>query len=193
MRDPTEKRLRYWTIILALAGPLVVFLSRVLMNILPDSFLVPSFLLVCAALVCVVVIWIGVAFFDLLAVVTTVYERAWRRALSSAIFLAVILATGVNLALAWHGGKPAGDYARFFILYPKFLADIDKLPTGQPRLMAWGWDATMTHELGIAYDESDEIASVHPTEAWQQRAKQAGIAGHGYRPLYGHFYLVDLE
>jgi hypothetical protein len=51
----------------------------------------------------------------------------------------------------------------------------------------------MTHELGLAYDESDEIASSQPSEAWKQRAKEIGVAGSGYRPLYGHFYLVDLQ
>ena len=75
----------------------------------------------------------------------------------------------------------------------EWAAILDKLPADRPRFMAWGWDATMTHELGLAYDESDEIASSQPSEAWKQRAKEIGVAGSGYRPLYGHFYLVDLQ
>jgi hypothetical protein len=194
MHDLTERRIRYWTIALALAGPLAFFLVRVLLNIVSSPILIYFDLFVYGAiLLFVVVTWAGVAFFDLMAVVIAVYERAWRRLMSGAILLVVILATAVNFGVAWHVGKTAGDYARLFILYPSLLADIDRLPADRPRFMAWGWDATMTHELGLAYDESDEIASSQPSEAWKQRAKEVGVVGSGYRPLYGHFYLVDLQ
>lgn len=47
--------------------------------------------------------------------------------------------------------------------------------------------------VGLVYDESDEIASEHPSEAWKRRVGAERVEGSGYRPLYGHFYLVDFQ
>jgi hypothetical protein len=186
MQDPTEPRIRYWTIILAFAGPLVVLLARVLMNVVSGPTFVLFVFFVCGAvLLLVFVLWAGVAFFDLMAVVIAVYERAWRRVLSSAIVLLVILATGVNLPLAWHYGDTAGDYVHLFALYPRYMAEVSGLP--EPRFKAWQWDFSGPCGSGIAYDESDAIASSH-------RSTSDGLVGtvdvHGQSRAFGHFYFA---
>jgi hypothetical protein len=184
MQDRTERRIRYWTIILALAGPPAVLLARVLMNVVSGPSLVIFVFFVCSAvLLLTLVIWAGVAFFDLTAILIAVYERAWRRVLSSAIVLAVILATGVNLGLALYYGDTAGDYVHLFALYPRYMADVSGLPA--PRFKAWQWDFSGPCGSGIAYDESDAIASGH-------RSTSDGLVGtvdvHGRSRAFGHFY-----
>jgi hypothetical protein len=41
--------------------------------------------------------------------------------------------------------------------------------------------------MGMLYDESDEIASDHPSEAWQKKAVAEGVEGTGYRPFTATF------
>jgi hypothetical protein len=187
VHDLTEQRIRYWTIVLALAGPLAFFIARVLMNVVSGPILVISVLFLCGAiLLFVVVIWAGVTLFDLLAVAMAVYERAWRQLLSSTVVLLVALATAANFGVAWNLGAAAGDYVHLFALYPRYMAEISDLPA--PRFKAWQWDFTGPCGSGIAYDESDEIASKH-------RATSDGLVGtvdvHGNSRAFGHFYFAS--
>jgi hypothetical protein len=191
MPDGTDDRILYWPIILAVAGPLVFLLVWIPIAFLGSPIII--LFLLSPILVLLAFSWAGAGVFAVMTCVVWVYERAWRRLASTLILPLTVLVAGLNLGLIWHASQTAGDYAHFFRLYPTLLADIEKLPADKPRFMAWDWAPTMTHETGIAYDESDEIASDHPSEVWKQRAKQVGVAGYGYRPLYGHFYLVDLE
>jgi hypothetical protein len=184
-------RILYWPIILAVAGPLVSLLPWIALAILGYPFIIV--VLLGPILTLIPMAWAGAGAFAAMTCFFWAYERAWRRVVSTLILPATILVAGLNFEVIWRATQTAGDYAHFFLLYPSLRADIEKLPADKPRFLAWGWQATMTHELGIAYDESDEIASGRPSDAWKKRAEQVGVAGSGYRPLYGHFYLVDLE
>jgi hypothetical protein len=187
MHDLTERRIRYWTIVLALAGPLAFFSARVLMNVVSGPILVILVLFLRGAtLLFVVVTWVGVAFFDLLAVVMAAYERAWRRLLSSAVVFLVALATAANFGVAWNLGAAAGDYVHLFALYPRYMAEISDLP--EPRFKAWQWHFAGPCGSGIVYDESDAIASQHRSTS---DGLVATVDVYGNSRAFGHFYFAS--
>jgi hypothetical protein len=78
-------------------------------------------------------------------------------------------------------------------MYPRYAGEIAALPADKPRFAVFVWDGFLTVNYGVAYDETDEMASDHPSESWKQQAERYGVRGHGYRRAIGHFYFVDLE
>jgi hypothetical protein len=184
-------RILYWPLILAVAGPLVFLLVWISIAALGNPIIL--LLLISPILILIPLSWAGAGIFAVMTCIVWIYERAWRRFASTLILPLVVVLAGLNLERAWRATQTAGDYVHLYFLYPSLLADIEKLPADKPRFMVWDWAPVWTREIGIAYDDSAEIASDHPSEAWKQRAKQVGVLGYGYRPLHGHFYLVDLE
>jgi hypothetical protein len=183
MQVPTGRRLRNWTIALAVVGPFAFLIIRVLIHIFGDQI----FVLVLSGAVLFIVFsaWVAVSFFDALAVALSVREREWRRFSFNLVLLLVILATGVNLGLVWRAGEMVGDYVHLFALYPRYMAEVSGLP--EPRFKAWQWDFSGPCGSGIAYDESGAIASSH-------RTTSDGLVGtvdvHGESRAFGHFYFA---
>jgi hypothetical protein len=182
-RGEGEDRVLYWPMAVALAGPVAYV---VLLN-------VPIILVMVILSGIVPALWIVSAFVSLAMCVKWISERAWRRVASTVILPLTVLVVCLNLDSSMRAGAMANDYLNFLIRYPSLRADIAKLPDGRPRFKVWDWRPVWTGEVGLVYDESDEIASEHPSEAWKRRAGAEGVEGSGYRPLYGHFYLVDLQ
>jgi hypothetical protein len=187
MQGASEDRILYWPTILAVAGPAVVVLIW-LSIVLADGPISSLFGWLLLFLIMAVWAFAGVGTF-VVACLELFLKRAWRRALSSLVLPLAVLVAGLNFETIWN----AQDYGHFLLWYPSFRAEIDKMPADKPRFVVWGWRTTRNAEIGLAYDESDEIASDHPSEAWKQRANRVGVLGSGYRPLYGHFYLIIFD
>jgi hypothetical protein len=185
LQSANDDRFLYWPVIVAVTGPLVFLLVWIPIAILGGPIVI--LFLLGPILALIPMSWAGAGVFAAMMCAIFVYERAWRRLVSTLILPLAVLIAGFNLGATWRAAQAAGDYAHFFLVYPPLLADVEKLPAGQSRFKAWDWASVWSREIGIAYDEK------HPSEAWKQSAREVGVAGYGYRPLYGHFYLVDLE
>lgn len=186
-QDTYIDRILYWPAILAVAGPLaVVLLWAASVSVNSGIVILICFLLLFLVVMAWVSVGVGVA---VIACLQLFFVRAWRRALSSLILPLTVLVAGLNLGTIWN----ARDYIPFFLWYPSFRAEIEKIPADKPRLVVWDWQTTKGDDIGLAYDESDEIASDHPSEGWKERANEVGIRGSGYHPLYGHFYLFVVD
>jgi hypothetical protein len=180
---PTKDRFLYWPLVLTLAGPAAYVLA------LNGPFVFIMF----SVPYVVVALWLSAALVATILCGAWVRDRAWRRLISTLILPTTVVVATLNFDVSMHLGAWASDYALFAVRYPSLLADIEKLPRNEPRFIVWGWRPIWTREMGMVYDESDEIASDHPSEAWKKKAIADGVEGSGYRPLYGHFYLVDLQ
>jgi hypothetical protein len=183
MQSALDSRVRIWTWIFAVLGPLSVFGVRILIDIVGDRIIV---LFICGAILLVVfVAWAGLTYLDALALAVSAYQREWRRFPSKLILLLVMVVTGVNLGWAWQSAAASGDYVHLFALYPRYMAEISDLP--EPRFKAWQWHFAGPCGSGIAYDESDAIASRH-------RSTSDGLVGtvdvHGNSRAFGHFYFA---
>jgi hypothetical protein len=187
MQGVSEDRILYWPTILAVAGPAVVVLIWFAI-VLADSPISSLFGWLLLFLIAAAWAFAGVGTF-VVACLELFLQRAWRRALSSLVLPLAVLVAGLNFENIWN----AQDSAHFFLRYPSLRAEIDKMPADKPRFVVWGWRTTRNAEIGLAYDESDEIASDHPSETWKLRANRVGVLGSGYRPLYGHFYLIIFD
>jgi hypothetical protein len=90
-----------------------------------------------------------------------------------------------GLRVAWNLSAAAGDYVHLFAMYPRYMAEISDLP--EPRFKAWQWHFAGPCGSGIAYDESDAIASRH-------RSTSDGLVGtvdvHDNSRAFGHFYFA---
>jgi hypothetical protein len=187
MLGTSNDRILYWPTILAVAGPAVVVLIWYSI-VLTDSPISSLFGWLLLFLIMAVWALAGVGTF-IVACLELFLQRAWRRALSGLVLSLAVLVAGLNLETIWN----AQDYAHFLLSYPSLRAEIDKMPADKPRFVVWGWRTTRNAEIGLAYDESDEISSDHPSEAWKLRANRVGVLGSGYRPLYEHFYLIIFD
>ena len=76
-------------------------------------------------------------------------------------------------------------------MYPYYAAEIAALPADGQRFAVFDWGGFVVGH-GVLYDESDEIASGHPSEVWWSKAKGHGVTGYG-RSAFGHFYFVVVE
>jgi hypothetical protein len=187
IQSADDDRVLYWPAILAVAGPLAVVLLWAAIVSAPSGIFVLIYLLILfLAMAAWASVGVGVI---VIACLQLFFARAWRRALSSLILPLTVVVAGVNFGAIWD----ARDYIPFFLQYPSLRAEIEKIPADKPRLVVWGWQTSKNDEIGLAYDESDEIASDHPSEGWKKRANEVGIRGSGYRPLYGHFYLFPFD
>jgi hypothetical protein len=129
--------------------------------------------------------WFVSAAFSLILCLISLGEREWRRSISTLILPLGLVFTFVN----YH--SRALDYVRFFSYYAAFTSDIEKRPAIEPRFMVWmlGWNPT----YGVLYDETDDITSDHPSEAWKRRAQKERVIRSGYQHIIGHFYFVDFD
>ena len=191
MQGARNDRILYWPVVLTVAWPLLFVLVCFIASLFTWAGLSALFFLPLQALV--LTLWGASGLFACLLCLEWVYTRAWRRLLSTLVLALTVAVAALNVKNVWHAGQTAGDYAHLFLMYPKYRADIAELPAGEPRFMVWEWGGFASHGSGVAYDESDEIASDHPSKTWQERADRYGVLGHGYPRTIGHFYFVDLH
>ncbi len=115
-------------------------------------------------------------------------ERGWPQLLSALVLPVAILITWLNLHAVWESAILAGGYAHLNAMRPFYLYRISKFPAAsRPNVTFFDWDGLTS----AVFDETDEVASSHPSEAWKERAglpcdvTQVNSAG-------GHFYVVRL-
>ncbi len=179
-----DDRILFWPAILAVAGPIAFVLAWAGPFALIMS-LVPYY---------VVLLWMVSGVCAVIAAVGSVYQRAWRRLLSTLVLPATLLVAAFNAQPFWDAGRLAGDYIHLFVMYPSYRAEIEKEPTNEPRLVLFEWSGGFVVSFGVLYDESDGITAAHRSAAWKKRAERVGADRvFGYTPAIGHFYFVGLH
>jgi hypothetical protein len=113
-------------------------------------------------------------------------KHSWRRLISTLILPLTAMIAAANLDAFRRGG----DYVYLSALYPRYTAEIAKLPADKPRFKVWQWESFPGPcGSGIAYDESDAIVSGNRST----NDEHLGIVDVGYRlHAFGHFYFVML-
>lgn len=176
MRSIIKNRISYWPIFMALVCPLALVLAWA------DLF-VGSLLLVPVVLLFWALASMVAALFAMKVCAESGLRRGWRQALS----LSVLPVTAVTAALYFvsDAGQMTGAYVHLFVLYPRYAVEISDLSA--PRFKAWQWDFPGPCGSGIAYDESDAVASRH-------RSTSDGFVGttdvYGKSRAFGHFYFA---
>jgi hypothetical protein len=119
--------------------------------------------------------------------------RNWRRAFSWSVLPLVTLAALANSNLVWSFAMEAGERIHFQFMRSSYLAEVSRLPSGEPRFAVWHWGGFGVGH-GVVYDESDEIALPGQSATWKKRvaATEVGVCGAGGVPLGDHFYLVRM-
>jgi hypothetical protein len=181
----------YWPIAVAVSWPLllvfVCFLGTVVSwGGLFVLFFAPVQLLILTA-------WGASGLFACMWSLQWARQREWRRLLSSVVLALSTLLAAFNLAFVWQIALTAGAYMHFFLLYPSYAAEIAEGSADDPRLTVWKWGGILNPANGVVYDDSDEIASDNPSQAWKKKADRRGIIGYGYPRAMGHFYFADLR
>jgi hypothetical protein len=119
-------------------------------------------------------------------------QRLFLRGLSALVLPLTVTVCLVNFHAFTDLLIEGGDRLHFFVMRDRYAAEIaSQPPTDHPRLMSWNWGG-FVQSKGVVYDESDEIAAPHQSQAWRSRAEKTDLACDfmGYTPLGGHFYLV---
>jgi len=104
------------------------------------------------------------------------------------------LVAGQNVERVWRAGQDAGAHVHFFVMRPIYLREISNLSGNEPRLMVYNWGGAFLRSSGVVYDQSDEIAAEHPSDAWKKRADKTDLAcPFGSTPIGHHFYFVSFD
>lgn len=182
MRGATDDRILYWPVILSVLCPIVFILAwsgpfSLRMLLVPPM---------------VLILWMACSVFAVVTAIAWAYQRAWRRLLSTLILPVSVVLAGLNLSFVWRTGQRAGDYVHLLVMYPHYMAAISALPAEKRKFVVFDWGG-FVEGYGVVYDESDEIASNHPSEGWKELAKRSGVIGFGYPRAIDHFYFVDLH
>lgn len=188
----TDNRILYWPAAVAIVWPLLFVL---LLQVCQFFWLpiISEYFLVIAGLG-FVAIWAGTVVVACRLMIQWAAARQWRTALSTLIlpltFLLVLLSCPFVAPFLWKKTDNAAEYARFFVAYHSYLAQVAKEPATGSRFMVWMHDYS---DRGLLYDETDGVASDHPSEAWQMKAEVDGIVRSSQRHIIGHFYFVRLS
>jgi hypothetical protein len=112
------------------------------------------------------------------------FKHAWRRLLSTLILLLAAMVAAANLDVLRRGG----DYIYLSAMYPRYTAEIAKLPADKSRFKVWQWESFPGPcGNGVAYDESDAIVSGNRST----NDEHLGPVDVEYRShALGHFYFV---
>lgn len=188
----TDNRILYWPVAVAIVCPLLFVLLLQLYQLfwLPviSEYLFSIIGLGLAA------IWIGSFGVAGKLMIQWAAARQWRTVLSTLIlpltFLLVLSSSPFVIPLLWKETDTAAQYAHFFMAYHSYLARVAKEPATEPRFVVWMHDYS---NRGLLYDETDEVASGHPSEAWKKKAELDGIVGSSQRHIIGHFYFVRFD
>jgi hypothetical protein len=185
---PSQDRFLLWPAIVAIVVPgLLVILSA--------SPLGMNFAYVMLGIPALLLGWAIAAGIAGIGAFGAAKRQAWRRAGSSALLPAVVLAAALQLMPFVRSCAFVGDLLNFEIMRPRYLAEAAQIPADGPRLMVFDRGGMVWASKGVVYDESDEVARPQGAQSaeWRSRASHTELACGGYsvRPLGGHFYLAD--
>ncbi len=187
-----DNRILYWPVAVAIVWPLLFVLLLQLcqffwLPIISEFF----FVIVGFGLAA---IWVGMVIVACRLMIQWAAARQWRAVLSTVIlpltFLLVLLSSPFVMPFLWKQTDTAAEYARFFVAYHSYLAPVAKEPATGSRFVVWMHDY---NDRGLLYDETDEVAYDHPSEAWEMKAEVDGIVRSSQRHIIGHFYFVRLS
>ncbi len=187
----TDNRILYWPVVLAIVWPLLLALLVVLYQVfwLP---VVSDYIFVIVGLG-LAAMWIGSVIVACRLVTRWAAARHWRMMLSALILPLTFLPAVVALSLVWTESGAAAPYALFFVNYGSYLAQVEKRPAGAPRFIVWTLFRGPYDDSALLYDDTDEVTSDHPSEAWKKRAVSYGVIRSGYQHITGHFYFVAVD
>jgi hypothetical protein len=188
----TDNRILYWPTTLAIVWPLLFALLLLLYQLFWFPLISEYLLLIIG--VGLAAVWTGSAVVACRLMTQWAAARHWRMVLSTLIlpltFSLVLLSSPFLTPVLWRQTDNAAEYLRFFMSYHYYLAQVEKHPATNSGFIIW---MPLYGDRGVLYDETDEITSDHPSEAWKKKAEREGVIRSGYRHIIGHFYYVWLD
>lgn len=185
----TDNRILYWPALVAVIWPLLLALLWLLYALLWLPILSDLLFLIFGGTLAS--LWALSGLVACRIVFQSVIARSWRRGLSVLVLPVTVLLALVYLPAFLKENYTARDYAQFFFRYSSYLSEIEKRPSTEPQFIVWMWG--VYDDFGVLYDETDQIASDHPSEAWKKKAENEGVICCRHRHIIGHFYFVGLD
>lgn len=196
----TDNRILYWPVALAVVWPLLFALLWLFFqtsswweNISVYFVTIDLISLYASVVICLglAAIWIGSVVVACRLMIQWATARQWRTVLSTLILPLTFSIALLSTPFLWRVSATAGSYMAFFGEYPLYVAHLEKRPATGPRFMIWvsgPYDAS-----AVLYDETDEIASDHPSEAWKKKAEAEGVVCCKHQHIMGHYYWVEVD
>jgi hypothetical protein len=196
----TDNRILYWPAALAVGWPLVIVLlwlifemSTVLQFVSRNFAIitfVPWWFLLFAGLG-LASMWVGSVAIACKLMIRAALARHWRMALSTAILPLAFLLVLPNVPFLWNEIGTPGEYLAFSFGYPLYLRRLEERTGTKPWFAVWAdWPYD---DHAVLYDETDEIAADHQSEAWKKKAKANGVICCKHRHVMGHWYYVTVD
>jgi hypothetical protein len=188
----TGNRVLYWPLALAIVWPLLFALLLQLYQLFPLPVISEYFFIIIG--LGLAAIWVGSIIVACRLMIRWVVARQWRTVLSTLIlpltFLLALSSLPMLAPFLWKETETAAGYAWFFMAYYSYMAQVEKEPANEPRFVVWMRDYS---DGGLLYDETDQVASNHPSEAWKKKAELYGVVRSSQQHVFGHFYSVRLR
>lgn len=184
-----DNRILYWPLALAIVWPLLLALLWLFYAV----FWVPIISEIVFVMIggVLITMWVGTVIVSFRFMKQWIAARYWRTIFSTLLLpLSFLLTITISIPLLKYN-YVAIDDLQFFADYGSLLADVEKRPATEPRFMVWMWHGD--DNFGVLYDETDQIASDHPSETWKKNAKKEGVICCWNRRIIGHFYFVGLD
>jgi hypothetical protein len=196
----TDNRMLYWPAALAIVWPLLLallwlfFEISIVLPFISEKFstitLVSALFLVFAGLG-LAAMWIGSVAVACKLMIQSALARHWRMVLSTAILPLTFLLVLLSTPLLWKESRAANEYVKFSFGYPFYLRRFEERNPTKPLFAVWAdWPSD---DHAVLYDETDEIAADHQSEAWKKKAKANGVICCRHRHILGHFYYVSVD
>jgi hypothetical protein len=176
MAKAEDDRILYWPALIAAGCPVACVVALA-------SPLLPSLLFLLVA-----VFWASAVSFTVVSCAEWARGRAWRRVLSGLVLPLSSLIVGINLQASWQAANTAANDIVLLASYSSYRAELAKEPADQPRFKVWQWSGAGPCFYGVAYDETDKIAS-QPWEEYDQHGKETVTSD---ARAFDHFYFVDI-
>ena len=196
----TDNRILYWPAALAIVWPLLLGLLWLIFEISTVlSFISEKFVIITLVLVLffvfaglgLVALWVGSVAIACKLMIQRALARHWRLVLSTAILPLTFLPVLLNTPLLWKESRTADEYVKFSFGYPFYLRRFEERNPTKPLFAVWAdWPSD---DHAVLYDETDEIAADHQSEAWKKKAEANGVICCGHRHVLGHFYYVSVD
>jgi hypothetical protein len=179
MQGAVRDRVLYWPVILAVVFPIACVLIWAGRSVLPPLF-APAIL----------TLWTGAVVLAVTMCMVWLYERTWRRFVSTLVLPLTVMAAILYLDFVWPGDQRAFDYIHLFASYPYYTTEISELAGDAPRFLVWEWTGDGPCLSGVAYDDRDDLGPSMPPKVWGGRYGGLSVAGEAH--AFGHFYFVDI-
>ncbi len=196
----TGNRILYWPAALVIFWPLLVallwllFETAAVLMFISKNFafitLVSLWFLLFAGLG-LAAMWVGSVAIACKLMIQSALARHWRMALSTAILPLTFLLVLSNTPFLLNELGTASEYVTFSVGYPFHLRRFEERNPTKPVFVVWAdWPYD---DHAVLYDESDEIAADHQSEAWKKKAEANGVICCRHRHVLGHFYYVSVD